>query len=220
MAADPIGRARAILEREGVVGAARLAFDRLKKSAFVDEAHGWYELPLADPPEGAGLPEGLRLVRADESHAELAAEMQGPAAATIALLRAGHDLWLVCDRDRCAFSCWTFKGRTPVMAARGGWLALPPTFACLEDSATNAEYRGRGIAPAAWREIGRILRAEGTQTIVTKITTDNVPSQRAIMKAGFREIGTMRFKRLVSRRRLEITATEPTMAALAESLRR
>lgn len=217
-----VEKARSVIAREGPIGAVRLAVVRLGKRALIDETHRWYALSLDPAPVGDGLSGDLRLVRAQQGDAALAVEMQGPVDGMVELLLAGHDLWLVCERDTCAFSCWTFHRSTPVLAARGGWMRLPDGVVCLEDSATSPDHRGRGIAPAAWREIGRTLRAEGARTIVTKVATDNVPSQRAVTKAGFREIGTMRLRRFATRRRMEVTEldpAEPTMALLAESLR-
>lgn len=220
--AGPVARLRDVVEREGAPVAARRAASRLRRRLYVDEAHRWYELQLAEPPPGDGLTDGLRLVKAGEAEAALAVDLQGPVEGTVALLRHGADLWLVCEGERCAFSCWTFHRSTPVLAAPDGWLALPEGVVCLEDSATDPAYRGRGIAPAAWREIARTLRAEGTRAIVTKIAVDNVPSQRAVAKVGFREIGTMRLRGCPTRSRPRVEDVEPpspTMAALAAGLR-
>lgn len=221
--ATSLARLRTVVRREGAAGTVRHATLRLRQRFYVKEAHKWYEWPIADAPVGDGVPEGMSLVRADAASAVIAEEMQGSPEEMADLLRAGHDLWIVRDGDRCAFSCWTFNHRTPVLAARGGWMELPDGAVCLEDSATDPGYRGRGIAPAAWRDIARKLRGEGARTIVTKIATDNVPSQKAVAKVGFREIGTMRLDRVLMRSRLEfanVVPAAPTMAALVESLLR
>jgi RimJ/RimL family protein N-acetyltransferase len=65
-------------------------------------------------------------------------------------------------------------------------------------------YRGRGIAPAAWGGIATSLRERGLQTLITKVGTDNPPSRKACLKAGFIEIGLMRVKRIGPRYRVHI----------------
>ncbi len=124
------------------------------------------------------------------------------------------------EGQTAAFSCWVFHGRAPVLAARGGWLALPPGVVCLEDSVTNPDYRGRGIAPAAWGGIAATLHARGLTSLITKVAVDNAPSRKACLKAGFVEVGTMRLTRVGPRYRVVVEdpsgATGPLLAAALE----
>ena len=99
-------------------------------------------------------------------------------------------LWLVFEGDEPVFSCWTFRGRTPLISAPGGWVTLPADTAALEESMTVSEHRGRGIAPAAWAAVAdRIERgADGVRRIVCPIEQSNERSKRAHERAGFEEM--------------------------------
>jgi GNAT superfamily N-acetyltransferase len=83
-----------------------------------------------------------------------------------------------------------------VRSGPGGWVWLPAGVACLEDSATAPDFRGRGVAPAAWTAVGDRLRERGTSVLVTKVAIENVASCRAVAKAGFVHVATMRAIRL------------------------
>ena len=90
---------------------------------------------------------------------------------------------------------------TPAIAAPGGQLQLSAGTVCLEDSVTAAPARGRGIGPAAWSAIADALGDEGQRHIITKVAVDNVPSRRAVEKAGFDAVALMHFRRFGPRSR-------------------
>jgi len=105
-------------------------------------------------------------------------------------MAAGGERWLVLDRGEAAFRCWIFPTRTPTIAAARGWLDLPSHVVCLEDSATGANHRGRGIAPAAWSAIAaQLADRPQVRTMITKVEEENVASRKAVEKSGFREVG-------------------------------
>jgi GNAT superfamily N-acetyltransferase len=200
-----VGRGARYLRAHGVGATTRAVLGEIRARVYLDEAHAWYGLDLAGVREAVPLPEGLRLVRATDadvgSYVELGA---ASAASTRERLDAGASLWLVTEGPRAAFACWTFARATPVEAARGGSLRLPEHCVCLEDSVTAPDFRGRGIAPAAWNGIARQLREEGLTLMITKVGVTNAPSRRAVTKAGFVEFAIMRHRRLAQRRRVEV----------------
>jgi hypothetical protein len=100
------------------------------------------------------------------------------------------------DGERAAFCCWIFTNEMPLVAARSGWQPLAVSTACLEASVTAADYRGRGIAPAAWLGIAAVLKDSGIHSLITKVEEDNMASQRAVLKAGFHEIAVMDYRRI------------------------
>ena len=172
------------------------------------ESHLWYELDLGDGRPRRELGHGLQLRRATE--ADIQAIGRLPEADSVPALRrglaAGHELWVVTTHDgQPAFACWMHRCRTPVTAAAGGWLELPPGVACLEDSVTAPRLRGNGIAPAAWCAIAERAEAEGLSTLVMKVETGNSPSRRAVAKAGFREAAAMTLERTGRRKRASLT---------------
>lgn len=178
----------------------------MRSLAYVREEHVWYQRELGVRPAGCELPEGLRLVRADESGLDAVAQLgQNPQQAR-ARLEAGNDIWLVLDGDEPVFVSFTFRQSTPVIAASNGTLTLPPGAACLEEAYTAPAARGRGIAPAAWTLIGAELAEAGFGTLVTKIETSNAASRRAAEKTGFRPVAVMQHQRTGARRRTDVLA--------------
>ena len=209
------------LRRNGVGGTARLAGGRTRRAVYLQETHIWYALEIGTelPRE---LPPGYELV-SDPSGEAAAGPLDGPRPETESRLSAGAERWLVLDGGETAFRCWIFPTRVPMIAAAGGWLALPPGIVCLEDSATAPNHRGRGIAPAAWSAIaGRLATRPQVRAMITKVEEENVASRKAVEKSGFREVAVMKLTRagLWTRVRVAAFPGEPVAAALAERLER
>jgi GNAT superfamily N-acetyltransferase len=163
----------------------------------VEEAHIWLALELRAGRPRRELPEGFALRLASDADLDSVEQLPdaGPASALRRELAPGHDLWIVEAGDRVAFACWVHHHEAPVFAARDGVLRLPAGVCCLEDSATSPDFRGRGVAPAAWSSIATACEAEGFRVMITKIEADNEPSARALEKAGFTAIARMRLVR-------------------------
>ena len=216
----PLRRLREGLQRYGPLGALRVAGSRARALLYLKEAHHWYELDLKAERPHREIPEGFRLVRATEEELPLLDTLP-----TVKLregerrLGDGASLWLVMEGDRAAFACWTFYDRMPVHAAKGGVLQLPRGAAGLEDSVTSPDYRGRGLAPAAWSAICERLEQNGYSALITKVAEENAPSRRAVEKAGFEDVALMRTMRMAARRRVEVEAHGTAVAShLAEQL--
>jgi predicted GNAT family acetyltransferase len=206
-------RLREGMRRYGPLGVLRVATARARGLFYLKEAHHWYELDLKAERPRREIPEGFRLVKATERELPLLDSLP-----TVKLregerrLGQGASLWLVMEGDRAAFACWTFYERMPVHAASGGVLELPVATAGLEDSVTSPDYRGRGLAPAAWSAICEQLVDTGYTSLVTKVAEENVPSRRAVEKAGFEDVALMRTMRMGARRRVEV---DPSGTAVA-----
>jgi GNAT superfamily N-acetyltransferase len=205
-----IDRVLRSVRRRGFGSTTRRAFELAVHRAVLDEQHVWYELVLRDLPPPVELGDGLALLRQpplellDAAGVISEREAEG--------LSADGEPWAVVAGDSSlAFTCWVFRPRTPMIAARGGWLPLPAGVVCLENSLTLAAFRGRGIAPRAWSAIASIQAAEGQELMVTKVEVDNTPSRRAVEKAGFREVGLMQFRRRLWGRWTTISLTSPAV---------
>jgi GNAT superfamily N-acetyltransferase len=170
----------------------------------LSEHHVWYELDLTAERPRPPLESGLTLRQGHETEAGWLGAIAVGEATTRERLRAGDDWWVVLDNGELLFNCWIFHGQTPVMAAPGGQLALPPGCVCLEESATAEAARGRGIGPAAWALIADQVLADGNELMITKVAVDNNPSRRAVTKAGFDEVAVMHFVRWGPSRRTSI----------------
>jgi ribosomal protein S18 acetylase RimI-like enzyme len=206
-------RAARALRLHGPAGMARIAGRRAGRRLRADESHVWYGLDVNGERPRRELPDGLELRKAADP--DLASVEQLPGAEPVSAMRRGlsqgHELWIVCEGDRTAFVCWVHLSTAPVLAAPRGMLELPAGVACLEDSVTSPDYRGRGVAPAAWCGIADALAASGYKSMITKVETDNVASRRAVEKAGFVEIATMRLARRWPITRVSVVAADPLL---------
>jgi RimJ/RimL family protein N-acetyltransferase len=175
----------------------------------LNESHVWYELdPTSERPRRV-LEDGLVLRRGEVADVAMLADLDtihGEAARS--RLEDGNDLWLVLDGDQPLFSCWIFRRRSPAVAAPQGELELARGMVCLEDSVTAPAARGRGVAPAAWSAIADDLADEGVRRMITKVEVDNVPSRKAVEKAGFEGVALMHFKRIGPLRRTSVQRLE------------
>jgi RimJ/RimL family protein N-acetyltransferase len=213
-------RAVIAVRRHGARGAVARALRRLVRRLRVHERHFWYELDLHSSRPRRELPEGFALNPAEESDLVQIAAL--PEATTIPVMRRwraqGHELWTVGSGGRVAFVCWIFRGRAPVAAAKGHWIDLPGTIACVEDSITAPAFRGRGIAPGAWCALADRLESEGVQALVTKVEDWNQPSLAAVAKAGFHATAEMTLDREWGRSRVAVSpaggGTGPLLAEL------
>ena len=197
---------------DGMAAVAKRSLKRAACHVYLAEAHVWYQLDLA------------RTARAERSRtrsgscAPATTSSAAPSrwASGIEEVRQrraqGNDLWLAADDGGPLFRCWIYRRRAPVLAAPGGWLELPQDSVCLEDSATTARARGRGIAPGAWTAIADSLEAEGVARMITKVGVDNEASRRAVVKSGFREVGVMRLVKTGPRKRTSFDAPSPAAA--------
>ena len=207
--AEVLDRAQRGIRRFGVAGSvkriASLTGHSLARTLYVRERHIWYALNLTAPVSQAICPPGFALALAAADDVALLEELPTIGAHEARERRAaGADLWLVREGAHAAFACWIFRERTPVFAARHGWLSLPPNTVCLEDSVTSPAYRGRGLAGAAWSEIARGLQSQHVAAIITKVAEDNAASRRAVEKAGFEPIAMMTLTRRGLRSQVEL----------------
>jgi GNAT superfamily N-acetyltransferase len=188
-----------VIKRNGPGGIARKAAARARRRVRLRESHIWYVLDLGHTRPRREMPDGFELRRGDHGDVAALDAMDGqPGAREIERrLDEGAELYVMVDSqtEERAFACWIFVGVTPVDAARGGELGLPGDVACLEDSATNPEYRGRGLAPAAWTAIADGLEERGFARMITKVEEANTPSRKAVIKAGFSDGAVMRLRR-------------------------
>jgi L-amino acid N-acyltransferase YncA len=204
-----IEQARRGMRRFGVTGiatrAAALAGRSISRTLYLQERHIWYGLDLAAARPKPELPDGFTLHQASDTDLPLLEQLP-----TIGGLEAvqrrrdGADLWLVQEGVQPAFSCWIFRKRAPVLAARGGWLTLPAATGCLEDSVTAPLYRGRGLAAGAWSAIADDLAQDGVTTLITKVAEDNTASRRAVEKIGFVPTALMSLTRLAMHAHVDV----------------
>jgi len=193
---DIFARLNEGLRRHGFGGSLqrvlRLGLRSAMRLAYLRERHIWYRLDMASGRPRPPLPPRFDLRPASTHELELLRPLE-----TLGLqearrrLAGGAQLWLLREAGEAAFACWIFRGRTPVLAARGGWMPLPSGIACLEDSVTAVRCRGRGLAPAVWARVADSLAEQGFTALITKVAESNLPSRRAVEKAGFEAVARM-----------------------------
>ena len=208
------------LRDEGLRAALDKVSVRVRAFLYLNETHVWSELAIGPELTVRPLDDGLSLVRGDTSDAHSAVTVPNtlsPGAAERRLAR-GAEMWVVKAGGETAFVCWIFRDASPVIASKGGSYPLPPGTAMLEDSATSPDFRGRGIAPAAWSQIAQELRAAGFDRLITKVEIHNAPSRKAVVKAGFVESAALHLRRIGGRNFVRVeTLAGPRMAGELES---
>jgi ribosomal protein S18 acetylase RimI-like enzyme len=189
-----------------VRGATRRALELAGRYVKLDSEHVWLEIDLAADFPRCELDDGLELVRGDERHLPLLAELptMGFRAARRRLAEGGR-LWLVLEQGRPAFAAWTLEGETPVFAAPGGRVKLPDGVVSLEDSVTSPAFRGRRVAPGAWSAMAQHLNDRGADSLVTTVEAENAAVRRALAKCGFRELCHVRARRRGPLMRVEVS---------------
>jgi ribosomal protein S18 acetylase RimI-like enzyme len=214
-----VDRIRRGIDRHGGTGAVKHAAGLAREALVAHEEHIVYELLLAGERPHVRLPEGLELVRATEAQLPLLERIPatGPQVAR-RWLAAGNALWFVLEGDTPAFSCWTFPRALPAAAAPHGELVLPDRTTGLENSVTSPAYRGRGVAPAAWSELADRLQTEGVERMITQVTVSNIPSRKAVEKAGYREFARVERRRVGPWSRVRVDGVSPAAAELRAQL--
>jgi hypothetical protein len=185
------------LRHNGLKATIEKTAQRTREKVYLDHTQVWYELVLETSRPQVPLPSGLRLIRGDHSDLLLLSELPSVHEwLARRRLEAGDELWLVLDGRQPIFACWILRGVNPIRTWGNNRLVLPPNVVCLEDYVTTVSYRGRGlIAPVAWRQIADRLEKTGVETIITDIGKDNKAMRWSIVRAGFREIATVRYRR-------------------------
>ena len=210
-----IGRIREIVGRRGIRGTLGALTRILPWTRWHDEFE-FYELDLTAPDRPRPPFTGALALRRGEAQdiALLAQLPHDPEVTTMSAERAqerlasGAMFWLVTEHDRVAFCCWNFLGQGPLSGAQGRWRPIPQEVVLLEDSISSPEFRGRGVAPAAWSAIADTHAAAGRTGMITKIAADNDAVRRALVKAGFRDVAHMRRSGPVWRMRIAVTGPE------------
>jgi RimJ/RimL family protein N-acetyltransferase len=204
-----MNRIKRCLLRHGFVGcvilAARTVAQYLSAALYRHERHVWYAADPAALTSDGRLPLGFTAERSGREDLALLsdANLYGWSAAE-SFLEEGGELWIVRDGKRAAGCCWIFPERVPTVAARGGWKDLPSRTVCLEGAVTGPDYRGRGLAPAAWSLIARRLKEQGVRTIITKVEEANTSMRRAVRKAGFQEVAVMDYLQVLGLSRVRV----------------
>jgi hypothetical protein len=192
-----VARVARAVQRHGVAGSLRVAVTQMGRLAYVREAHVWYVLDPRSDLQPIGLPPGIGVLCARAADLHLLEQL--PTISVRAARRRmaqGAELWIGHQTGRAAFACWIFHRKTPAIAARRGWVDLPPRTVGLDDSAVAPAFRGRAIAPACWAAVAGALGALGVEAIVTKIEETDLPCRRAIEKVGFRAVASMQMSRI------------------------
>lgn len=213
-------RIREGLARHGAKEFARQSLLHTGRLVRLREEHVWLELRLAALPPLPALDDGLSLVVASDDQLDLVEQMGQSAASARRYVAAGNEQMMLFEGDRLVFGCCLFHGEAPVLAAPAKQLRLPEDTVCIENSYTHPDYRRRGLGRAAVLAVIARLRAQGVQSLITKVEADNAPARKGLLKVGFQEIARVRLERFGPRKRVEVEVLgdAPTGAQLARSL--
>jgi GNAT superfamily N-acetyltransferase len=203
----PLRRAATSLPRHGVSGTARRTRDfvlaPLARRVYLREAHEWFR--AATPSRSAPLPDGYVLRRGGERDLEALAAIGGiPPALARTYLARGARLYVATTGDELGFSAWIHEGSVPVAAAAGGEMALPHGVVSFEDSIAAPGHRRGGLSSAVIHAITALEQEAGAELIITRAAVDNEPALRWIAKVGFVPVATVRLRRILGWRRVDV----------------
>ena len=102
--------------------------------------------------------------------------------------------WLVRKEGRVVHGTWTSTGPAWTREIRR-YFVPPPGAAYVYESFTRADARGLGVYPFALESIAEELGGRGVERLLVGVEGGNVPSQRAITKAGFDPAFSLRYGR-------------------------
>ena len=104
------------------------------------------------------------------------------------------------QNGRLVAARWATHGAVEAEYLRIG-LRLPAGHAWIFDSWTDPRERGRGVAGEASAALGQALAAEGTMRFVVIVMTGNRSGHAAVLRSGYRRLGTITAIRTSPRRR-------------------
>ena len=205
-----LARARARGPRELL----QTALGRLKQEISSDD-----ELIFLTRPAGGPLSrrDGLEVGRATPADAGLYARDIGTDSGSTfsERLTEATMCFLVLGEGRAVHASWVATSAAWTLEIRR-FVTPPARAAYVYESFTRPDARGRGVYPFALEGIAHSLSQDGIEEIWVAVERDNVPSQRAIAKAGFVPAFELRYRRRFGR----LTIENPTgpRASEAEAL--
>jgi GNAT superfamily N-acetyltransferase len=106
--------------------------------------------------------------------------------------------FLVSSGDRVLHATWVTT-RAAWTRELHGYFVVPPGDCYVYESFTREDARGKGVYPFALKSICAWASGEGLQRVWVGVEASNVPSLRAVGKAGFEPRLTITFRRNVGR---------------------
>ncbi len=201
---DVASRLASQVQQSGVRPTAIQLARQARSMVWLDESHIWYELTFADASPDFPLGDDFVFCRGDQRDVERFARIPPVTSHYVrARLAAGDDLWYARRGNDVAFFCWTLRGTAPTVASTRGGVPLPPDTVNLEDSTAVPAFRRSAVGLGTIAHLCNALRAEGITRMVTKVSADNAPAQRWVVKLGFVEVAVA----TVSRRGPRMTRT-------------
>ena len=157
---------------------------------------------LGTPPEHDGL--GLRYATPDDAR-RYARDVGTESPRTFRLrLTSSTRCLLVLEGDRILHSSWVTEGDAWTVELRR-YVSPPPNEAYVYESLTQTDARGRGLYPLALKWICHDA-AQNFERVWVGVEDDNVPSLKAVTKAGFQEALSVDFRRRLGRTTLRLEA--------------
>jgi ribosomal protein S18 acetylase RimI-like enzyme len=113
-------------------------------------------------------------------------------------LSQGTECFLVVSEGRALHATWITQSAAWTTELRR-YVCPPEGDAYVYESFTRADARGRGLYPQALRAICAALEKRSVQRVWVGVENRNVPSLRAVTKAGFEEAVTIDHRRVLGR---------------------
>lgn len=170
-----------------------LVSSRVRDNIWSDD-----DLLVFSAPAGGTAPasEGLRVGAAGSDDApSFARDIGTDSEATFKARLSDTSLcYLVRDGEKILHSSWVTLHAAWTRELRG-YVIPPAGGAYVYESFTRADARGRGVYPFALGGIRADLASRGVTTVWVAAEADNIPSTKAIGKAGFEERYRLTYRR-------------------------
>ena len=110
--------------------------------------------------------------------------------------KRGNRCFVACIGTRIVHYTWVsfYKEYLPSI---NKWIELAEDEAYVYNVRTLSDFRGQGIFPFVLASICGQLRKDGYKRILASIQSDNIPSQKAFEKAGFKKTQEISFLRIL-----------------------
>lgn len=191
--ASGIRRTLSRLRSRGAAEVLTLAWSRIRENLWSAETLVLYVAATEPGPIDAG--DLVTRFAAPEDGETYARDIGTDSASTFRRrLDPATRCFVVEEHGRFLHSSWVATGKAWTREIRG-YLTPPDGDAYVYESFTRSDARGRGIYPLALRSIRSELAAGSVGRLWVGVEDSNVPSRRAVAKAGFEEGFSLHYRR-------------------------
>jgi hypothetical protein len=151
------------------------------------------EIPAVFPPSGTEI-----AVLDERALVEKKATLNNVSniAGTVDRMRKGDRLWIALKDDEVFSYCWASHRNTWIDEVNRG-IQVPENEVYFYDAFTRESHRGKRFFPSILVSMLAHYRGKHVERAVIGVLLENVPSRRAVMRAGFRRVAYVKWIRVL-----------------------